>query len=777
MSKSYWMKKQEGNFSKKGEDTFDPDKRYVGIRLQQGVPLLDRDWNEFEDIRRYEELMLRKWYVGNGSPDNGFEISAVEPPANDFKIAAGRCIVDGFDVVNEPEEYLFSIDVGFKEDLNKEGIISEKLKDEFKTKKDITLSDNAYVRKRKENKWVIADTEKFIVKKEEEEELKVYEVAKSILYSQQDDVADLTVPTDEDTDDSGCREDTVYLDVWIEERKSGKGEYDAPDNSEDVNVPTCVRHRLEWRVRVDEGNKRTEEDKVEYHHYYDLAKIIWKDGKIKELKEDLRTIKLKLTSVKDELEDVRSTSASKDELEKVKRTSASKTELEYVRQATVNRWINGGEIEYKRYRGVTYVAIDEILCIIGGQEIEFGGVKEKINIEDENLVVLARTNDIFTVRKIEFIVTRKNLLEWLNSWTFEMRGRDDYFDKPVLKSTFSLPLYFFEPVGDYEFKKTDLRHHGVLDIWLTGLAGRLDAPERRMCRVPLLQQTIFGRAVPVATAPVGNSPRGVAFDGTHIWVANSGSNNVSKIDIITNEIETVSLFKGSAPRGVAFDGTYIWVVNYGSNNVSKIDIITNRDMIKPVSVGRNPVGVAFDGTHIWVANSGSNNVSKIDIITNEIETVSVGSNPRGVAFDGTHIWVANHGSNNVSKIDIITNEIETVSVESHPVDVAFDGTYIWVANSGSNNVSKIDTITNRNMIKPVSVGSHPVGVAFDGTHIWVVNYGSNNVSKIDIITNRNMIKPVSVGSYPVGIAFDGTHIWVTNFLDSSVSKILRGDLR
>ena len=39
-----------GNFSR---DTFDPNKNYVGVRLQQGVPLVDADWNELNDIIRH----------------------------------------------------------------------------------------------------------------------------------------------------------------------------------------------------------------------------------------------------------------------------------------------------------------------------------------------------------------------------------------------------------------------------------------------------------------------------------------------------------------------------------------------------------------------------------------------------------------------------------------------------------------------------------------------------------------------------------------------------
>jgi hypothetical protein len=40
-----------GNFSR---NTFHPEKNYVGVRLQQGVPLVDADWNELNDVGRHE---------------------------------------------------------------------------------------------------------------------------------------------------------------------------------------------------------------------------------------------------------------------------------------------------------------------------------------------------------------------------------------------------------------------------------------------------------------------------------------------------------------------------------------------------------------------------------------------------------------------------------------------------------------------------------------------------------------------------------------------------
>lgn len=98
------------SFSNGGVDTFDPAKSYIGIRLQQGVPLLDRDWNELEDIRRYVERTLREQYVGEGVPDgSGFAVTAPTVPApDDLVIGAGRCSVAGFDVWNQHDEVLFS---------------------------------------------------------------------------------------------------------------------------------------------------------------------------------------------------------------------------------------------------------------------------------------------------------------------------------------------------------------------------------------------------------------------------------------------------------------------------------------------------------------------------------------------------------------------------------------------------------------------------------------------------------------------------------------------
>jgi hypothetical protein len=121
--KSLWIKEPVGNYSNGKKDTFNENNGYVGIRLQQGVPLLDRDWNEMEDIRRYHDMMLRKHYVGDGTPDDGFKITEISGEKDDFLITGGRYLVEGIEAFNPCDIRYASSENGNQKKLDlKDGI-------------------------------------------------------------------------------------------------------------------------------------------------------------------------------------------------------------------------------------------------------------------------------------------------------------------------------------------------------------------------------------------------------------------------------------------------------------------------------------------------------------------------------------------------------------------------------------------------------------------------------------------------------------------------------
>ena len=75
-------------------------RQYVGVRLQQGVPVLDADWNELEDLRRMETMALVRFFIGTGVPAGmqGFQIQS-SATANNFNIATGLMLIEGALVV------------------------------------------------------------------------------------------------------------------------------------------------------------------------------------------------------------------------------------------------------------------------------------------------------------------------------------------------------------------------------------------------------------------------------------------------------------------------------------------------------------------------------------------------------------------------------------------------------------------------------------------------------------------------------------------------------
>lgn len=222
-------------------DTFYKMKHYVSVRLQQGVPLVDADWNEMEDIRRFELQAFLKWFIGNGVPagNDGFCIKGIDNVENDFIIkggdgtpeGAGRCLVEGWDVINES-------------DLN-------------------YTHQPLYQNATLAAKWNV------------------------------DPLLELTAP-----DESHA--DLVYLDIW--EREVNEQEDPNLVNSA-IGVPTCVRFKREWVVRVLENcdlsevpktwnvNGNEQEIRKEGHAYYPLAR------KVGQQIDDLRRTGLNLSNL------------------------------------------------------------------------------------------------------------------------------------------------------------------------------------------------------------------------------------------------------------------------------------------------------------------------------------------------------------------------------------------------------------------------------------------------------------------------------------------------
>ena len=83
-----------GSFSR---NTFDATKNYVGVRMQQGVPLIDADWNEMDDAIRNEIYSgLSQTFSDGVEPGSqNVQVSQAGAPANNLAMAGGAVLVGG----------------------------------------------------------------------------------------------------------------------------------------------------------------------------------------------------------------------------------------------------------------------------------------------------------------------------------------------------------------------------------------------------------------------------------------------------------------------------------------------------------------------------------------------------------------------------------------------------------------------------------------------------------------------------------------------------------
>ena len=196
-------------------------------------------------------------------------------------------------------------------------------------------------------------------------------------------------------------------------------------------------------------------------------------------------------------------------------------------------------------------------------------------------------------------------------------------------------------------------------IWATSQSTLLNPGSATTIKTLPIPRTKVTRITP--TAPANNvvtqtiivlnntnyTAKGMASQGTNIWVACSNDNNettgdrVYKIDN-QNTVTAILMPQGSRPFAVLSAAGYIWVANSGSDTVSKIDPVTNSVVGAPIPVGKSPRGLAYDGTSIWVANNGSGDISKINPTTNSVtSTIDMRSSPLSMVWDGTDMWVSN----------------------------------------------------------------------------------------------------------------------------------------
>jgi len=149
-----------------------------------------------------------------------------------------------------------------------------------------------------------------------------------------------------------------------------------------------------------------------------------------------------------------------------------------------------------------------------------------------------------------------------------------------------------------------------------------------------------------------SQPVGVLFDGAYIWVTD-WDGTLKKLDTRNGEVlQSVSV--GSGPSFPGFDGSNIWVPNSGSQSLT---VVRARDGLVLATLTGNglltPIQAAFDGQRILVTNNDGDSVS----LWRATDLKPIGSfpapgaavAPAGACSDGINFWITLIGADKLAR--------------------------------------------------------------------------------------------------------------------------------
>jgi S-layer family protein len=194
-------------------------------------------------------------------------------------------------------------------------------------------------------------------------------------------------------------------------------------------------------------------------------------------------------------------------------------------------------------------------------------------------------------------------------------------------------------------------------------------------------------------------PNNLAFDGDRVWTANFDDPTVSIIPVSNGNLLTAaaaSVGGFTRPTDVLFDGANIWVTDSATGKLHKLNV--SGGIVQTVVVGAKPGYMTYDGANIWVPNLDDNSITVVQASTGAVTaTISADASnglsvPLQAAFDGDRILITNPGNDSVTlfrsaDLSLIGNV--PLAPGAHPFGVCSDGINFWVTLRGSNQLLRL----------------------------------------------------------------------------------------
>ncbi|MCD6023205.1 MAG: beta-propeller [Fibrobacteria bacterium] len=315
-------------------------------------------------------------------------------------------------------------------------------------------------------------------------------------------------------------------------------------------------------------------------------------------------------------------------------------------------------------------------------------------------------------------------------------------------------------------------------------------------------------AADIKTVNVGTSPSALTV-GTHnstpkVYVANSGSNNVTVLDAFGNVLKTVSV--GKQPSNILAWGERVYAINNYGNSISVLETSTD-SVTATLPTGNGPFAVIGNtkAGNVYVANSGHSSVMdknfSITVIGSDAQvagTIPVPFRPTCLAVDTSanrlYVGVRDEKNRN-SQLGILVIDgstlafLDTIYLDAPPSAIAINPRtgYLYTVSStrspsyrnpsGTNwwPIRIFDTRNDYNELNAAMGGQMTVSILVnpDANLVYVSNFGDGTVTVLNGADNSQAAVINTQGQYTRGMAGDAaiSRVYAVNEKSGSVAVI------
>jgi hypothetical protein len=270
---------------------------------------------------------------------------------------------------------------------------------------------------------------------------------------------------------------------------------------------------------------------------------------------------------------------------------------------------------------------------------------------------------------------------------------------------------------------------------------------------------------------VGKNPDGLAFEGGNVWVANKGSNSVTRIRAQDGRV-TGTYPVGEEPVAVAWDGANIWVANQkwlagDYSTLLKLHPADGR-VLATYHLPGQPMHLAVDRDHIWVTETWPTYVlRKMRLSDGEtLGAYTASGTPRQLVADGTSVWVSNVSVGFVSKVRASDGKVLlSRDVGGFPAELRRVGDFLWTDNQAG-----LLYKLRADDLEIVARFPHSGAVGLTVSQRWVFSAEPGRI----VQRRAEDARPVAVwaaGSNPNRVAFDGVNLWAADWDSGTVSMV------